>query len=323
MSVFKKNFYSSIQQYDTPIKNKRFKTYTKRTFNEGPIVNKKIIDVNTSNINTLEIDQFRQGVEITNPNYTRGLVKIYAGTEGHIIVPTCYGINERNIISINPYKEIDYFSPVDYIKAQEPGVNIADVITFPIITSDNDQQENYTFNGIIEPLTIRAAASFFSIEFPFESRSIKGSIMGGNVNVANSTSDQVLTVDYIQNKLTQKNQAYITNRWFLDSSQQTISLLSGSTSTPIPLLGTGYINYMLNSILPFNDAEAYLASMGINVQKHGNGGIDDTIAKTFLQMSSSTGNYIPPNKKSSTTGFVYDNIGIAGTDSIAFGGMTY
>jgi hypothetical protein len=40
-------------------------------------------------------------------------------------------------------------------------------------------------------------------------------------------------------------------------------------------------------------------------------------------MTGSTGNYVPPGKKSATTGFVYDNIGYAGVDSVAFGGMTY
>lgn len=74
-------------------------------------------------------------------------------------------------------------------------------ITFPIITSDNDQIENYIFDGIIEPLTIRARASFFSIDVPFEAHEVKGAVMGGNTDTtwASDCIETVYTQDLAEN----------------------------------------------------------------------------------------------------------------------------
>jgi len=331
MSVFTKNFYSSTQQYGE---------LQLRAFDEGPRIYSRVIGINSSSIDTAAIDPFRQGVEITQEKHTVGLIKISAGTAGHIIKPVSYGINELDIISTGSFVEIDYFDPVRYIKVQEPGVNIYDVVTFPIITADSNQQENYILNGVIEPLTIRPVISFFSIEFPFESHAVKGSMMGGNSDVRRFTSDQILTVDYSPKKLTPRRprlivsgtlplptiveagsvqqHSYINRAWYLDASEHLLSGSAFAVNSDIPPLGEGYVNPDLNVIDPYVDSQVYLKNFGITVETHG-----EDMVKVFTRMTGSSDNYVTPGKKSGTAGFVYDNIGSVGTDSIAFGGMTY
>jgi hypothetical protein len=295
MSIFRKNFYSSIQEYDA---------INLRAFDEGPLIIQRSIGINSSSISTKEIDKYRQGVEITQEKYTTGLVKISAGTSGHIIRPKAYGINDLDIISENSYIEIDYFNPKEYIEAQEPGKTLKKVITFPIITSDENQAENYSFNGIIEPLSIRPVASFFSIEFPFESHAVRGALMNGNSDSRFASSEQVLSVDYFGE--------FNKEKYYLDAFQ---TVASGSG---VPLTTIGYVSENYSHVKPFDDNKIYLKSLGIKKETHGS-----DMVEVFLKMTGSTGNYVAPDKKSATTGFIYDNIGAAGIDSIAFGGMTY
>jgi len=328
MSAFTRNFYSSIQQYST---------LDLKRFDEGPHVLVKLAGVNSSSINTSEIDSFRQGVEITQEKYAIGTVKISAGTPGHIVRPVSIGINDLDLISTDSYIEIDYFNPVRYLKAQEPGSSLLNAITFPIITSDNNQAENYILNGIIEPLTIRPVISFFSIESPFESHAVRGTFMGGNSDIRKFSSDQILTVDYTPQRLTPprpvmimsgsnvansgdyiQQYSYLNNRWFLDASEHLLSGSNVSSDSDVPLLGTGYVNPDVNKIDSFDDLKVYLEDIGITSATHG-----DDMVEAVKAMLGSTGNYVPPGKKSSTAGFVYDNISSVGTDSLAFGGMTY
>ena len=318
MSTFIKNFYSSTQQYDA---------ISLRAFDEGPIIRDRSIGVNSSSISTAETDYFRQGVEITLEKHTLGTFKISAGTPGHIIKPTSYGTNDKELISTGSFFEIDYFDPILYLKVQEPGTTITNVITFPIITSDNDQSENYLLNGIIEPLSIRPVISFFSIEYPFESHATRGALMAGNTSKFSFSSDLILTVSDNPDKLIPEKllvsssipggRGYINEASFIDVAENLLSsVLSGSGE--IPSLGVGYINPDLNSLSSFDDTKVYLKTMGITEQSHG---ID--MVAVLLNNSSSIENYIPPGKKSATAGFVYDNVGYSGTDSIAFGGMVY
>lgn len=293
-NIFEKNMYSSQTQYEA---------ISIKWFNEGSAVFVKTVGINTSSIDTTTIDQFRQGVEITQNKHTYGLVKILAGTPGHIIKPLCLGINEKTIISEESYVEVEKFEPIKYLEVQEAGLPIESVFTFPIVLNDSDQSQNYDLNGTIEPLSIRQVASFFSTEFPYPFKSFKGSLEGGNNDPFLLSNDRVLTVDYWN---TSKNAG-----WYLDDLE--IFDVTGSIKTNI-----GYINGNLNKIAYFDDAKVYIKTYGINERSSG-----QDMINAILAMTSSHDNYIPPGKKSATTGFVFDNNGYAGTDSIAFGGMTY
>lgn len=310
MSIYEKNFYTPIHLI--PESNQRW-------FDEGPIVVKRKIIINSSSISTSGIDQYRQGVELTQFKHNDGLVKISAGTPGHIVQPLNYGATNFDSITVDAYfKEVEIFDPIKYIAAQEFG-NLP--FTFPIITGDTNQAENYDFNGIIEPLTIRPVASFYSIEFPFESHAVRGTLMGGNSDVMYGSSDQVLTVDYYPTKLLKprtdvssslSTRGFLNEDWFLDSFES-FTLGSGEIQRQV-----GFIDSRLNSVDPFFDTKMYLESMGISATSHGQDMVD-----AFQVMTGTTNNYIPPGKKSGVAGLVYDNVGYAGTDSIAFGGLTY
>jgi hypothetical protein len=302
LTPFEENYYSSLLQYEK-IKSS--------VFNENPSVNRKKRIVNSSSIGTSEIDRFRQGVEITNQKHAVGIFKISAGTPGHIIKPQTFGVNNLDIISENSFVDLANFDPVTYLRVQDPGNNVEDVFTFPIITSDSNQAENRILNGIIEPLSIRPIASFFSIEFPFESHAVRGSFMGGNSDQRFFSSDQVLTVDYYSPNS-------INEGYYLDAFETvSISTGEGSASGSAPSHMFGYLNEKFNSIFSFDDTKVYLKSLGIISDVYG-----EDMIQAFSVMTGSTGNYVPPGKRSSTSGFVYDGAA-SGTDSIAFGGMTY
>lgn len=314
MTVFIKNFYSSTQQYEK---------LNEVAFDEGPIIRSRVVGINSSSIDTSLFDAFRQGVEITQEKHTLGCFKISAGTPGHIVQPVSFGVNNFDIISTGSFVEIEYFSPVSYLAAQEPGATYARAVTFPIITADSNQVENYVLNGIIEPLTIRPVISFFSIEWPYESHAFRGQLMGGNENKITFSSDRVLTVDYRPTRLAPlkilpsssiDSRAYVNEELYLDAFESAKEGLSVSQQT------VGYINSNFNSIDAFSDEVggigSYLKDLGITPATHG-----ADMVLVFQSMTGSSENYVPPSKKSATAGFVYNTIN--GTDSIAFGDMTY
>lgn len=300
MGVFFNNYFSSIEQYD----EKQIKW-----FNEGPVEKKKIIGVNTSSISTAGFDIYRQGVEISQNKHIIGNFKILAGTPGHIVQPLSFGVENIDIISENYCKDFDYFNPVYYLQVQENTDLIEKVFTFPIITPGANQSENYSFNGIIEPLTIRPIASFFSIEFPFESHTTRGSMMAGNTDQAYGSSDLVLTVDYRPDRLSTEGR-YINDDYFLDAFE---SMDPNGSGIPI---GTGYFDTKLNTLASFNDDRVHADDSGAAVIIS-----DEDILSKIKSMKPNEENYISVRKKSAFAGFVYDTP--AGTDSITFGGMQH
>ena len=99
---------------------------------------------------SVNLDSYRSGVEISNFNHwIAGTVKISAGTPGHLINPLCRGVSEVSIVSKDYYTEIDIFNPIYFIDLQEEDKPIDNMITFPIVTNDSNQLENYILNGII------------------------------------------------------------------------------------------------------------------------------------------------------------------------------
>jgi len=292
MSIYSYNFYSTTQQTEE---------VQKRWFDEGPVIIKKYDAINTSSIQTSEIDVFRQGVEITQNKHFIGTFKISAGTPGHIVKPTSYGVNNFDIISENSYVETDYFDPIAYMQAQEFGGELEDLITFPIVIGDSNQLENVNFNGIIEPFSIRPVISFYSIEWPFESHSVKGDFVGGNTRKISRSNDRILSIDDFYDDSN--------SSWYLDSFD-----LEGSD---FPVKREGYLNFNLETLKPWDDTTVYLKKMGIDGTKF------EDFQQTFQEMTGTTGNYIEPGKRSACCGFVYDGSTVLGTDSIVFGGLGY
>ena len=327
MTIYSKNFYSSIQQLSN---------ISSIAFDEGPIPHVATVGINTSSINTLEIDPFRQGVEITQNKYTLGLFKISAGTPGHVIKPVCIGVNENaDITSENYYLEVDQYNPVTYLKL------LSAASRAKIISSEEDfLSKQAAYNGVLEPLSIRSVEGFLSTELPFQIHSCRGEFLAGNSDRATAANDEILTVDYVPKKLVaingsrgyiEGNIAYENKSPFYDRYGATprapaSGSLTGSIYKQLPQNGS--VKYFLTDLsgsnifsnvnFPFDDSQVYLKSLGITVATHGS-----DMVQVFNTMTGSTGNYVPPGKKSATSGFVYDSLGYAGVDSIAFGGLTY
>lgn len=298
------NVFNRASQLLTPKKNEVFfygflPKVSKEYFDDGPGADKdeKVKPSNadqyvfTGSINTSLIDGFRQGVEITRIKhfFAGNSPRIHAGEPGHVLRKNFYGA-DRNFLKKNAYQELDYYDPVEYLLSHES-------ITYPIITHDSDETENYNFNGVIEPLTIRAVAALFSIDVPFEAHSIKGLMMDGNTDITMSTS-RILTVD-------DKNTKDKIPPWM-----DLIDMIGAVKKIPTMM----FFNDDKTYLDPFND-------ISTKVQLSTNLSIDMNSA--VLKMSPSTEEYISEGKISATCGWTYDDVWSKGTDSIAFGGFAH
>lgn len=264
-------------------------------FDEGPQpAASKETSSQSGSIDTSRIDRYTQGVELTRQSrYDAGLVKIWSGEAGHHMLVNQFGA--QRITNRQGFSDKDLFNPFVYINVQDTGAALSSIFTFPIVTSDFDQEENINYDGIIEPLTIRSVISFSSIENP-ESHATRGAVMNGNVDI-HSASDLIQTIEDID--LVNKNNAYI----------DMVDML-GSQS-----LG-GFFEHKLPHIMPFSDARLVR-----NVPAPDNEPVD--MLQAMSMMTGSTDNYIRYKQRSATCGWYYDNNAGRGTDSLAFGGMTY
>jgi hypothetical protein len=298
------SFFSS-QQHDTSF------------FDEGPKVAVIVPSgsfSNTSSIDTSEIDGYRQGVELTHQkHFDAGTVKIWAGEPGHILRRNRYGM-DKNFRNDPRFEELDYFKPVDFLKAQDLDSPLNfNIITFPIITSDNDQIENYTFDGIIEPFTIRARASFFSIDVPFEAHEVKASMMNGNTD-STWSSDQILTV----HRYDLKEQI-----GFLDQYADAVPFPNEEDNESLSVLAhtvavVGFFRHDKPPLSPFEDTRFVRNTQQKSVY-------DSDLSTALSLMTGSTDNYVSNaiRKRSAICGWDYDTNVEVGTDSLAFGGQVY
>lgn len=265
-------------------------------FDEGPRPYNEIKSVSTltSSIDTSAFDAYRQGVELTQlKHFDGGVVKIHAGTDGHILHKNRLGM-DRNYRTEPIFQEIDYFDPVKWLQVQELSEPLyVSLLTFPIITSDNDQIENYGFDGVIEPLTIRPRAAFFSIDVPFEAHETKGAFMG-------SSTDQRLSSQQISNIYERNTSKHIVP--YLDL----VDMIDGQ----FPL--NGYFSPDIATITPFID-ERLVRHVSSSVTY----GTDMIAAMSELTCSSD--NMLTYKQLAANSGWVYDGQ----IDSISFGGLLF
>lgn len=154
---------------------------------------------------------------------------------------------------------------------------------------------DYTFDGILEPLTIRLTNSYIKSDMLREAHSCNGEIESGNSDSERS-SDMLLSVDVFSAKLYDS---------FVDDKRSNETVKS---------IGFFSIENTINpfvdnrQILNFLDKEEQFQHLGLD------------IVSAVSLMTGSTENYVNASEISSTSGFVFDT---AGTDSIAFGGFAY
>jgi hypothetical protein len=269
-------------------------------FNEAPVTLKIKPTIFTSSINTSQIDQYRQGVEITTQkHFDLGTFKVHSGEIGHILKREY--LNDDPIFRYDqqPFIEIDTFDPIEYIKTQDD-INQYSIYvenhTWPVVTRDSNLSLLYDLNGIVEIFDIRDIINFKRSQ----SRGINGSIEFGTFNSILGSSEITTQEYFIHNN----------NPVFFDSSEN-------NTLDNIPVVNneitrtTSYIEQELTKNLPnslVTNSDMILALNQIL-----------TTTSTYKTCDS----YIEYNKISATTGFVYDSVQGTGTDSLAFGGFTF
>lgn len=238
-----------------------------------------------------KIDKYRQGVELTRPvHYFSGLdlgqCKIHSGDPGSLWKKTSFG-QGRTFSQESHFLEKENFNPVEFLRSNG-------VYTYPIVVGDNQNVESQNFDGVIEPLAIRAVASFFSIDVPFEAHSVWADLEDGNLHM-NRTSDRVVTIYEI-------NPDQKINPW-LDMVD-----MVGNKPT------VGYFNPDKTFITAFND-------MKLRVELSDN--LDEGMLYSVMSMDPATDSYITEGYRSAACGFMYDDVTVKGTDSLAFGGLGY
>ena len=277
---------------------------TSSTTTDPSGASRKILDSRNDYYASSSIDSYKNGVEIIKESdWTAGLAKISAGTPGHLLDNTVFGIPKLSIISPDVFQEIDVFDPIGFV---ESGGNYLK-FTYPIITSDTNQAENEVLDGIIEPFPIRPVIGNFSINFPFEPHSFKGEVSAGNSN-ARFANDSVLSVDYYLPKKT--NRVPYLDAVDLISLGNDAGIVSASIGPSI-----GYFIIEDNRQEPFEDV---VYPRGEIPSKN----YDTSLRDVVNRMLPGGTTYITRKEKSATCGTVYDNA-FQGTDSIAFGGMLY
>lgn len=157
-------------------------------------------------------------------------------------------------------------------------------------TSDDDGPiEGYSANGIIEPLTIRRAVRL-STSPNDESHSVKAAFMAGTVD-AHGSSVSIMSVDV-----------------FAVPSE--VSGFIDGTLADAGTLGSRV------ALTPFSDARLVRSIPAVSTEPA------DMVAALSEMTGSSTDDHVRHNQRSAPCGWYYDNTR-AGTDSLAFGGMTY
>jgi len=266
---------------------------------------------NTSSISTIDIDGYRQGVELTlQKHFDAGTVKIHAGEPGHMLRKTNFGMGETTYSKI-PFEEVDYFDPRNFISLQENDPAFyRNINASPIITNDNNSIENYIFDGAIEPFSIRSRVAFFSVDAPYEMHEIKGTVMNGN-------SDDFGGSDTIQNVFVNDVSGRYESGPFKDHNIDMVSFARNRQTISFIGASVGFFNSEKSKIIKFVD-KRYVRNT-VSDQTY-----DPDMTAALSLMSGSSDNYVNTtiNEMAATAGWLYDN-SVAGTDSLAFGGMTY
>lgn len=141
-------------------------------FDEGPrittLLKASTRSINSSSIDTREIDAYRQGVEITRDvHQARGLLTIGTGELGAVLVETSFGQSDPNE-SAGPFTE----------------------------RSNDESSQMNSSDGALEPLTIRKVALRTSAYDVDHEHAIRGTLMGGTENRCGEAANVVTIVKF-------------------------------------------------------------------------------------------------------------------------------
>lgn len=244
---------------------------------------------------TSAFDRFRQGVETKDLFDRRRSLPILRPEAGSFFITSSVYGQARTYSDSTPYADIVDFDPVVFIQ-DELGTQM-----FPAIVSNINIQDPSQLNGVFEPLAIRSKTANTSIDYPYEAHDIRASLAGGSENPFAQSSIKI-------------EQTYNSNLSgsvvipFIDSGDYFGLSLTGSVFLP------GEISFVTPRLDAYTDMEKVtFTRLGVTLTSN-------DIIDALRKMSGSTDNFLPDNTRVKGAGFTYGN-NVAGTDSIAFGGL--
>lgn len=228
------------------------------------------------------VDAFRNGIEITSDKiWAAGSVKIMSDHPGHMWDNISFGFTpEHNFVNSRSFVETNDIVGQSYLVGN---------LSYPIPVD-----EGQDVNGVIEVFPIREIIYGTSIEFPFYSRGIKGSLDSGNEDQFKRNNQISDIIEISEVTINDNSISFNDSVWQMS--------ISGNYVGPI----NGYFNSSYNTLMPFDDSQRRI---------HVNG------PSEFDWLLKDKGNCLLSDYEiSATAGFVYDG---GSTDSIAFGGFKY
>jgi hypothetical protein len=262
-------------------------------FDEGTIVRTTTAPVSGGYADP-EVDKFRQGVEITTERHRADGVLLRLNTTrnlNHQVEPNIFGQDGMFTLNENLFVDGDRHDPSQRVNTS----SLEAVADGP-----------FSFNGVIEPLTIRDKVTGLGVESPFFAHDVFGNLQGGNEDPL-KRSDQILQFIPLP-----AVSASVQEPW-LDSEET-----AGSTNGAIRI--PGYIMDEVRLIRPFDDSASGTLFSG--APGEGRAANNQDVVDALRDMTGSVDNDFRPFKhKSATAGFIYENNTEIGTDSIAFGGL--
>lgn len=248
----------------------------------------------SSSLDTREIDAFRQGVEITTwKHWAQGTVKIHAGEVGHQAAPENYGLRDLSLRGL-PLTDRDRADPVLFISASSGIAHQTSYLipAWPPIQLDRTRATAFLLDGVLDPTDVRDINLCYGGDVPHDGRGVAGSVGSGNTDADGRTSQLTVFIEPVNSgssiPFTDDPTAYGL-RWPNVRRRAQVSVLS-----------------------PFTDRRLYVGEEDAP---------SDPEIASVVNVASGSGDFIPPGCRASTMGWVYDD-GV-GTDSIAFGGLTY
>lgn len=246
-------------------------------------------------IDISSFEHLLQGVSVQTPrSRVKGILpRIGAGSDDHTIEQYNFG------------QAVDYTLFVPFSDEQEK-INPQKFIEDPSQYEEGSVAEGFSYDGVIEPFVIRDDATFLTTESPI-AHSVKGQLMIGNEDSWGNT-DQIM--QFISLKFASVVEPYE------DSDDRFGVLLTASVKLP------GFITDLRRTMDPFDESAIFSASLVPNGDTFDAGGNLSSINAALLAMTGTIDDdFRPVGHKSAAAGWTYDN-NPAGTDSIAFGGLS-
>lgn len=249
--------------------------------------------LSTSGSNLSAINQYRQGIEITENTFHLGTIKIYSGYPNHFLPQNTIGQNEIKITDEIQYIDVDSFNTTTFLNIQHSTTS-STIYTFNgTYPNKFDGKKLFIDNSldkILEPLSIRNPNYKLSINYKINATIINGNEYKNNIN------------DFVS----EKYEFQLNNNKFMFDDI--------STSENNDVIQKSILKKELNSITPWKDS---IIPFGNYVSSN----MDEDLQFKLLSLESIQNDYISLKYKSTPNGFVYDTQ--VGVDSIAFGGFTY